>query len=451
MKKLTIIIICLIFVICLFSGCKNQEIVDPMPEQDQPTNGLSMAMAPFKMATSVYVTDGCGNEDGFYTIRNNNMIDHEDMSRNILYIDYATKKQVYLCAQPNCSHNNEACTSWLAPGSGETILALSEDKLVVLYVDVLPRIEIMDLNGANRKTLCNFGDGAAIGYVAVFNGQYLVLPVERYVMDDIGQVSSANTLCAVDMETGEQTTVFTYVPETNDPTLAGYSRVSLMGITDTGFIMSSVTMGVFEYNENPEITFENMQRVTEYKIFELPYNGGEAKTLLTYFEDDPCMVSILDRYLFFIRNIGGAIKLIKMDVATGETTTLIGDFADAGMIRTAVYNTINNWGIDPHFAGNRIFLKNIYTPEIGADRQVDYFSVDIDTGTIQEITLSYSYNATRMPMPILAVFGDSMLIHAKVEDLPNVSGTGYFKFTPAIISADDYLASNPNFDWIDTV
>ncbi len=50
----------------------------------------------------------CGSKDGYYSIYNN-----EDGMTNIMYIDYKTKKQIYLCDKSECNHDNEKCTSFI--------------------------------------------------------------------------------------------------------------------------------------------------------------------------------------------------------------------------------------------------------------------------------------------------------------------------------------------------
>ena len=87
----------------------------------------------------------------------------------------------------------------------------------------------------------------------------------------------------------------------------------------------------------------------------------------------------------------------------------------------------------------------------GIQRVVDYYSVDINSGEMQQLTLSYNYYGINMPLDILAQFGDNLLVYAKTQHIDDGMAIPLIVYTPAIISADDYLASNPNFDWVDTV
>ena len=453
MKKPTTIIICLIFVICLFYGCKNQEIVDPIPEQEQPTNGLTMAVAPFRAATFSYPDDGCGNDDGFYSIRRNDWTDPDDHSSSILYIDYATKKQIYLCAQPNCNHKNETCTSWIAPDTGRGVIVLAGDKLAMIYTDIKPRIEIMDLNGANRKTLCEFDNGAYINaYNVAFNGQYLMLGVDKYTYgENIAVVDAVNTLCVVDINTGEISTVYSHPGGENNPE-GIHPGMSFMGVSETGVIIRVTTIEQYQTVEDPEKTYENMMNATRHEYFSLPYDGSEMVSLVSYYESSGYgNACVAGSYIVYMLSDGGTVKLYRTHTSTGETVTLIDDFTKTDIDTRASYNLLEDVWVDRYFINNKIFIRHMYGISDGIQRVVDYYSVDINSGEMQQLTLSLDYYADRIPMTILAQFGDKLLVHAKTQHIDDGMAIPLIVYTPAIISADDYLASNPNFDWIDTV
>ena len=456
MKKLATIIICLIFVICLFSGCNNPEVPDPMPEQDQPTNSLSMAMVPFKIAAdNGYPVEGYGNDDGFYSLRRNQETDSQDMSCNILYIDYATKKQIYLCAQPNCGHDNETCTSRIDAEYEmyTAALAIVGDKLAVIHLGVKPYIDIMDLSGANKKTLCEFEDGAFINEdVIASNGQYLMLGVDRYSHDENDNlVSVANTLCAIDIITGEQITIYSHAADNNNPD-GVYVGMRLAGVSETGVIIRVTTIEQYQTVEDPEITYENMMNATRHEYFSLPYDGGEMVSLVSFYESSgygkACMAG---PYIVYILRDGDTVKLYRTHTATGETVTLIDDFTKTDIDTEASYNLLEDVWVDRYFIDNKIFIRHMYGISDGIQRVVDYYAVDINSGEMQQLTLSYNYYGISIPLTILARFGDKLLVHAKTKEIDDGRAMNRIIYSSAIISVDDYLASNPNFDWIDTV
>lgn len=79
-------------------------------------------------------------------------------------------------------------------------------------------------------------------------------------------------------------------------------------------------------------------------------------------------------------------------------------------------------------------------------------SVDTVTGELQENTLTNYYNATKVPVFVLAQAGDYLLVQAEVK---NVKPEGQQVFTVerslGLISKEDYLASKPNYKMIDSI
>lgn len=123
---------------------------------------------------------GGSGPDGFYFVSADC---REDGSTNLLYLDYATGQQVYLCSQPNCSHDTDACTSYLPYSAGGILSSVVGDRLVLVFPSnlqgaagtgtVLPHIETMGLDGSDRKTTVTFGANQVISRPLVTDGQYL--------------------------------------------------------------------------------------------------------------------------------------------------------------------------------------------------------------------------------------------------------------------------------------
>lgn len=78
-------------------------------------------------------------------------------SVNLFYTDVETKERIFLCANPNCSHNDETCTSYIANPSAmfPPMLLRTEDQLLVFFTEPTdasgPHAMTMDFDGSNRK------------------------------------------------------------------------------------------------------------------------------------------------------------------------------------------------------------------------------------------------------------------------------------------------------------
>lgn len=158
------------------------------PAQDNPAAGTSF--------TSLQQSDGWNyggtGPDGFYFV---SPACREDGSTNLMYLDYATMQQVYLCSQPNCSHDTDACTSYLPYSAGGILASVVGEQLVLVFPgnlqtstgsgteSVLPHIETMGLDGSNRKTTVTLGANQVLSRPLVTDGTCLYTRLDTTAED----------------------------------------------------------------------------------------------------------------------------------------------------------------------------------------------------------------------------------------------------------------------------
>lgn len=130
-------------------------------------------------------------KDGFYYVSS---AVREDGSANLMYLDYTTMQTIYLCGQPNCSHDTEACTSYLPYSAGGVLCSVVGEQLVLVFPGnvhssasasstVLPHIEVMGLDGADRKTTVTFEASQQINRPLVTDGTSIYCELDT-VTDD---------------------------------------------------------------------------------------------------------------------------------------------------------------------------------------------------------------------------------------------------------------------------
>lgn len=73
---------------------------------------------------------GGSGSDGFYYVSSSV---RDDGSANLMYLDYATMERIYLCNQPNCNHDTEACTSYLPYSAGGILPCVIGQNLVLCF------------------------------------------------------------------------------------------------------------------------------------------------------------------------------------------------------------------------------------------------------------------------------------------------------------------------------
>lgn len=158
-----------------------------------------------------------GTQDGFYFIKSYHPADKmEEGYDNIMYIDYATGKQVYLCNKSNCSHSDSSCTSYL-PINGAQGLFTYKDKLYRLSDAYssdgkmeVPGLFVSDLDGSNQKMLYEMDSG--MGWLRDFVIGEGVLYADVMVMEEedseggfvfFGGDDSNSRLLSIDLSTGK--------------------------------------------------------------------------------------------------------------------------------------------------------------------------------------------------------------------------------------------------------
>lgn len=222
MKRHLIHIYCLVIVSLIVSGCsqKTGQLNMPSPSETS-TNEMQFEdiyqfapleeFAPSGALEYLYVgnnIEGYANEEGFYRT-----IPRVDGCVNLLYTDFATKHEVYLCNQPNCTHNQTGCTAWFPSSIGSHRPVPIGKSLVMVHggaagmyeiagENVLPRIELMNLNGSERRTACTFGADCLISPLVedsmARDEKNLYFTIEKYRENE-----TTRLLCAFDVETGK--------------------------------------------------------------------------------------------------------------------------------------------------------------------------------------------------------------------------------------------------------
>ena len=174
MRKRILAIFLVICLLAVFTACSNTN--NDVPESSSPSDQSSPSGDG-----SIGATDGqnpsgglrhvseqparFGAQDGFYFFKSYPTKETVEGYDNLMYIDYATGKQVYLCNKSNCPHSDSGCTSYI-PTTGAQGLFTYKDKLYRLSSagssdgkSVVPGLFVSDLDGSNSKMLYRLDSG----------------------------------------------------------------------------------------------------------------------------------------------------------------------------------------------------------------------------------------------------------------------------------------------------
>ncbi|MDD5936515.1 MAG: hypothetical protein PUC65_13315 [Clostridiales bacterium] len=159
------------------SGSKNKNAKD-----DQ-----NNSVIPSLKMLSMYNQTSCNTEEGYYYLSETaeELVDGS-FGRHLMYIDFATKQEIYLCSNSGCQHNTKNCNSvfdseeflmdsnlfvWKkqlyvlskdCDDEGTLGIDLIGDASDVSVKTPVATLYCMDLDGSNRRKLCTFEAGLTV-------------------------------------------------------------------------------------------------------------------------------------------------------------------------------------------------------------------------------------------------------------------------------------------------
>lgn len=421
-------------------------------ELTDAANGFTRSVTLFKEVLSpespMY---GSGDEKGFYQI-----IANDDSSSNIMYVDYSTCKQSYLCQNESCQHNTLACTSYIEPSPSLSIYpALAGDKLLMLYTTANAcRVEAMGLDGSNRQVLVDFADTFdRIEVGMLTNGESVI----------ISCTSSANglhyALVMVDLDTGEWSRVYIVEKSAEEVNKGGSIAMFMMGATDDGIVVKTIDVAaapLFDESESMENIQKTLNELEQHQVYLIPFNGTEPRKLLNY-TTGMGNANVSGGRLFYTLDNGNAtISLHEIDTASYEDRVIIQDFS-----RTVFGSDMTSDDVEDYvlrqLVGDKLMINYLHSGEFNGRGDMvaifRSFAINIYTAEMSEMTLSNYYAATLMPVQIVTQIDERrLLVNAIIEEIPRDNNPiPNSERTLAIISVEDYLDSNPAYQLIDSM
>lgn len=239
------------------SGAGTQTAADDVFKQIQPSDTYadSAEFAPAGQLECLYTDsyiDGYASDEGYYRF-----VPSKYGKNLLMYTDFSTGQEVYLCNQPNCEHTDSTCTAVFptfmgfhaAVPVGDTVVIVhggAPDYSAVLGDNALPSIELMTPDGSERKTVFTFDSNemlcAQLRDFMARDEENLYFVVQKQdatqtvTMGDGTELTlRTRTLCAVNVKNGRvfeladlpeneekisgtdgQSLILTYVPYTYD-------------------------------------------------------------------------------------------------------------------------------------------------------------------------------------------------------------------------------------------
>ena len=406
-----------------FTACGNnqlntEETNNPLEtvqtEQFTPAGSLRM------LQPSGQISPGGAGKDGFYTLT---AWSWPDDSFNLAYADYQSHQVVFLCAQPNCTHDSDSCNSYVKPITGGLKPEVIGDKLVLFYlgnrgfspdsgVNTLPHIEVCELDGSNRHTTLKFDSLSEIELPMVTDETYIYAKLLQYTVN-----GKESKLIRIDPEQ----TAYDVICDLDDNCLE-----NICGCTGEKLVLERVTPefgGSFEYEY---YDLSALEREPFYK-WTMQSNSQQASPI-------PYKDAVV------IMDTSETNRIRRIDYATGKEKVL--DCyelpAPDGWLMHSIYEAED---------GHILFLEENYKG--GYTGQ--FYAVDCTNDQIIPWDLTYDYAGEKLPAAIVAEADPEHYFVIQSEEIArqqSLEGSSNIQISQknfALISKEDYWSGIPNF------
>lgn len=384
-------------------------------------------------------------KDGYYTIWHND----ENGFSNIMYVDYKTKKQVYLCDKAECKHDNEKCTSYVDPKFGLSRNMLLTDSKYLYFVsseanmgnsmsittindngiqmlDTPTTVYKMNLDGSNKSLLVSLGSGEVLSDKIFTDGEYIygvsMKNTSVKIDENNSQIESADyKLIGISVENGEVKEITKWD-----------SNKQILGVYDNKLVIKDLKFEkeiTKEDKMNEEKYIEELKKakniIKTYDISKDKFedlNIGESSTDHNYI--------MYENKVFYYKYNGDKIMAIDLD-SKSEEIFLEGNSSNIEQIYDGYMITSNGYEENKEF-----FIVNI------KDKKEEKFSLLKNNGR---------------PVDIIGEFENSFFVESNCDvESEYVEWVGVYQTVEknrqyALIKKEDYFKGNKSFEKVELI
>lgn len=344
------------------------------------------------------------------------------LNENLMYTDYSTGRQFYLCGDPACTHTSDSCTSWLGNTVGEVYLFAVPDGSSLYYAQQgngeaenrdaqFSSIFAMNPDGSERHVLTQLKENARITGGIAADAQFLyynVVTVKGITAEPMIQ------LMRTDRDSGETEVLLKNLP-------VSYHMKSACG-----------SYLIYETSDENGIQWKAFDLKTQafQELYGYGYDDFEGKT------------AVYQNMLFLLaKKQETQGTLMVYDLITGETNT--------------IENVPIYAGDTCHFGGffddSWLVIDDVDNRNLSDVRELRHL-VNVKTGEVLENDLTMDWYGERSPIAILAEAGDSLLVQtaseeAEIASIQDGVEVGLKQQIPvlSLILKEDFYRSKANY------
>lgn len=370
-----------------------------------------------------FASGGAATLDGYYYT-----VLRPDGNLNIHYLDYATHSDIILCSSPNCTHDDESCSSFIRSNSLVPSLAAVGDRLLVVGGGIgvsdpeqgdLPYIEVMQLDGNDRKRVYQANASSEFGALVCDDQNFYTIERITKMQDDVPFMTQQ--IAQIDLNTGEKTVL------------------SEMG-TNIVYLCDAIGSTIYYYSIEPEDDSQTYSK-TIFKYYAYDIENNNTTLIDSISSDSKRKITITDGDFYQIDSETHQVLVKHIGEATDESA--IKEFSiDEGFENYAIRCVIDE----------KIVVDEQQKSEDGTTQSITHV-IDCDTGEIEAWPLYYDSAVTTYPaqVEILALQDDAFLVRCGVETLDVKYGDGetytMSNSQYATIKRSDFWAGAENYNY----
>lgn len=432
LKQIAVTALILMIALILL-GCSAESEQEEKKDDGYETRSLEVV---YHEAGWGFARYGAGNANGYYDVDSRiwdlgSQFSSGEMDSNIVYIDYATKKRVYLCNDPSCRHNNDSCTSYIKASSSVIVFPVGNERVVCLRYgkeedvasdnESLAGIIAMQKNGSDRKEICTLDPKETFArplYIAS-DGNRIYIVIQKTV--GVGEIT--RFLCSVDIATGEREEIVEipnnyYLSTVYDDcflfTDIGTTPTPLVEYSLSGkeFIKRSEGVsGIFDGSRSLDITYDivvsdiyMINKAHSVTVIVTDVKDGSVAEYGPFeLEDDHAFVAVSDFIddhvsIIYSSNVSGSSLTrhwLNLDLNTGEIKEfhnsdgkLVAIYADAGDKYLVGYDTKS---VTLTYYDREGLPHEVYYPSYlcyGLIKKADYYANNAIIEPIEDATVN---------------------------------------------------------------
>lgn len=449
MKK-WIAILTILTMLLSFSGCSGKD--------NQAGNDAS----DMKNADLTILDDGrlrCSSEKGYYYIGEESFQMKADrLGYRLMYIDYETKKEVYLCNRPGCEHDTENCPAvfsseelpagsslfyyndnlylfshdsdqsggWSVDHAGSSEPMEGDD---TTFVSAPASLYRMNPDGTDRKKIYTFGEGLSLEDLVLASGDSLYFVTKKVSTKKVNEqttyfASSEREIVRMDLD---DYSVSKVCKLDTDASMIGAFGHKLV-----------VRQTVFDHELSDKEMMDDNQYIDAYrKSYDsfalLDITDGKTEEVATTENDRINTCAVSGKYLYL--STEGKNKIEQIDLSSKERKTL------AETVNSCIQEAFDD-----------VLRCSSWDSQNGESTDSTMYFVNLDDGRIEKSGLKI--NSMEGEIQIRAELAEQFFVlydyDAKkdpvYEGQYNLNGAKY-----ALINKKDFYAGKENYQTIDLI